>query len=188
MEAKKMNLFEWFVRTKFKTQVWTLIIISLLTIIVMMAIYYKLTNHQGKAFHTFYQTSLRGYLFTGFISVGSLLLSLHTFVIVNLRDKLFLTDHYRNKFAEKAGITGSVNIQNINERELLKPLDNLSSFVNISVWLAILTAVSQFTLGMADYGIASVFCIWLAMLTICFLLNSLILIREHIKNMLHQSN
>lgn len=181
-----MNLFERFVRTNFKTQVWSMIAISVIATIIMILVFFKLTNHEGKAFFSFYQSSLRGYLFSGFISVGSLLLSLHTFVIVNLRDKLFLTEHYRESYAKGKGIHCPVDIEKISEKDLLKPLDNLSSFINISVWLSIMTAVSQFTLGLADYGIISVFCIWLAMLTICFLMNSLILIRENIKNMLHQ--
>jgi len=180
-----MNLLRWFVRRSFKKQIWSLLIISIVTTCIIAGIYHNLTHNQGKAFYSFYQTSIRGYLFSGFISVGSLLLSLHTFVIVNLKDKLFTTDRYKALFANKNNIE---DIGKIKESQLLKPLDTLSSFINISVWLSIITAVSQFTIGLADYGIMSAFCIWLALLTICFLLNSLILIREHIKNMLHQTD
>lgn len=183
-----MSLFKWFARLNFKTQLWTQVVLSVLAIIIMMVVYYKLTNHSGKAFYSFYQVSIRGYLFSGFISVGSLLLSLHTFVIVNLKDKLFTTKYYRELYAKNKNITGEKEIAEISESDLLKPLDKLSSFINISVWLSILTAVSQFTIGLGDYGLMSVFCIWLALLTIFCLLNSLILIREHIKNMLQQSS
>ncbi len=185
MVAKKMNLIDRFVRLRFKQQVSGLIVLSILVIGLMAGVYLNLSNHQGKAFYSFYQMSIRGYLFSGFISVGSLLLSLHTFVIVNLKDKLFSTDRYKSKFRSSRCLAADCHID---EKDLLKPLDTLSSFINISVWLSILTAVSQFTVGLIDFGIASVFCIWLAMLTICFLLNSLILIRVHIKNMLHQDD
>lgn len=110
--------------------------------------------------------------------MGSLLLSLHTFVIVNLKDKLFSTERYISNFKLSRNLPEN---EKVDECELFKPLDTLSSFINISVWLSILSAVSQFTIGLIDAGVASVFCIWLAMLTICFLLNSLILIRVHIK-------
>ncbi len=179
-----MNLVKFFVRTKKRTQIIGLLILSLIAISAMALIYYKLTNHHGKAFYAFYQTSIRGYLFSGFISVGSLLLSLHTFVIVNLKDKLFTTERYKQKFMSSRNLQ---SLDDIQEGDLLKPLDTLSSFINASVWLSIVTAVAQFTIGLADYGIFAAFCIWLALLTICFLLNSLILIREHIKNMLHQN-
>ncbi|MDM3270918.1 hypothetical protein [Citrobacter sp. Ce129] len=185
MAKRKMNLIDKFIRLSFKAQIWGLIIISWSVIAIMTLFYLNLTHHQGKAFFAFYQTSIRGYLFSGFISVGSLLLSLHTFVIVNLKDKLFTTVRYKEKFLTSKNLALDAKID---EMELLKPLDTLSSFINISVWLSILTAVAQFTVGLADYGILSVVCIWLALLTICFLMNSLILIREHIKNMLHQKN
>ena len=185
MVKTKMNLFKYFVRKSFHTQVISLIVISFAAIYLMKLGYYKMTHHEGKAFYAFYQTSIRGYLFSGFISVGSLLMSLHTFVIANFKEKLFTTERYRDKFAKSRSI---VDKSKINESELLKPLDTLSSFINISIWLSILTAVAQFTIGLADYGLLSTLCIWLAMLTICFLLNSLILIRENIRNMLHQDD
>ncbi len=178
MAEKNMNLIDNFVRSKFYHQVGWLIALSLFIVAVMTCVYLNLTHHQGKAFYSFYQTSIRGYLFSGFISVGSLLLSLHTFVIVNLKDKLFSTERYISNFKLSRNLPEN---EKVDECELFKPLDTLSSFINISVWLSILSAVSQFTIGLIDAGVASVFCIWLAMLTICFLLNSLILIRVHIK-------
>lgn len=185
MATKKINLIDKFIRLSYWQQIAWLLGISVSIIAVMIAVYHKFTNHNGQAFYAFYQASIRGYLFSGFISVGSLLLSLHTFVIVNLKDKLFTTERYKEIFKESKSLPC---IKDIDESELLKPLDTLSSFINISVWLSILTAVSQFTIGLVDYGLMSVFCIWLALLTICFLMNSLILIREHIKKMLHQKS
>lgn len=185
MVARVKNLIKWFVRLDFDKQVYTLIITSIVMVILMRLGYYKLTHPENKAFYAFYQASIRGYLFSGFISVGSLLMSLHTFVIANFKEKLFTTDRYKEKFAQSRSITDKNDIE---EKELLKPLDRLSSFINISIWLSILTAVAQFTIGLADYGLLSTICIWIAMLTICFLLNCLVLIRENIRNMLHQDD
>lgn len=185
MVAKEKGLFKRFVRLDFNKQVISLVIISIVVIFIMRLGYYKFTYNEGKAFYAFYQTSIRGYLFSGFISVGSLLMSLHTFVIANFKEKLFTTERYKQKFANSRDIE---KVEDIKYKDLLKPLDKLSSFVNISIWLSVLTAVAQFTIGLADYGILAVACIWLALLTIFFLLNCLILIRENIRKMLHQDD
>ncbi|EAN9692037.1 hypothetical protein ETI19_19600, partial [Salmonella enterica] len=50
---------------------------------------FSITLEKDTTFFNYYESKIRGYLFSGFISVGSFLLSLHTFVIVNLKDKLF---------------------------------------------------------------------------------------------------
>lgn len=134
-------------------------------------------------FFEFYHKNLRGYLFSGFISVGSFLLSLHTFVIVNMKDKVFNTPEYRAHFSEATG----VKIDDIKESDLYKPLDNLSSFINISIWLSITTAIAQFTIGLSTNFYACIFCVWLAILTICFMLQSLTIIRENIRIFLKQN-
>ncbi|CAI1005773.1 Uncharacterised protein [Serratia liquefaciens] len=177
-----MNLINYHISTSMKAQFAVLIIISILFILTTFIIYND-DPSVGGDFYDFYQKNLRGYLFSGFISVGSFLLSLHTFVIVNLKDKLFSTESYKNIFAQSNGI----EVSEINESQLFKPLDRLSCFLNASIWLSIITAVSQFTIGLANFSPASIVCIWLAILTICFMLNSLILIRENIKKMLNQS-
>ncbi|SPZ65426.1 hypothetical protein [Serratia quinivorans] len=179
MENTKVSLTSRYTDLSMKAQLAVLFVISIATITSGCIIYYGDAGFEGN-FFTFYQKNLRGYLFSGFISVGSFLLSLHTFVIVNLRDKLFSTSTYRNNYAKANGI----EVDEIVDAKIYKPLDNLSCFINISIWLAIITAISQFTIGLANFTPSSIFCIWLAMLTICFMLNSLILIRENIKLML----
>lgn len=176
-----MNLIKWHISGTLKRQLFVLVIFSLLFILLISMIYRDNTNFGG-CFFEFYQKNLRGYLFSGFISVGSFLLSLHTFVIINLKDKLFSTDNYKAKFAK----ANRIEPDKINEKDLFRPLDRLSCFLNLSIWLSIITAVSQFTLGLANYTPLSIACIWLAVLTLTFMLNSLILIRENIKIMLMQ--
>ncbi|WP_237734101.1 hypothetical protein [Serratia fonticola] len=178
-----MNLISWYIKLSMKAQFAVLIGISFFFITITTLIYDGDCS-VGVSFFDFYQKNLRGYLFSGFISVGSFLLSLHTFVIVNLKDKLFSTENYKETFARSRGI----EVLDIVESELFKPLDRLSCFLNISIWLSIITAVAQFTIGLANFSPASIVCIWLASLTICFMLNSLILIRENIKSMLRQKS
>ncbi|MDC9591529.1 hypothetical protein PSI23_20150 [Xenorhabdus sp. XENO-10] len=178
-----MSLIKSYIHQTMRVQFFVLFIISFFIITLAMFIYKD--SFSSIPFYNFYQKNLRGYLFSGFISVGSFLLSLHTFVIVNLKDKLFSTNEYKEIFIRSNRID---KIENIDERELFKPLDRLSYFLNYSIWLAIITAISQFTIGLADNLIASITCIWLAVLTICFMLNSLIIIRENIKLMLRQTS
>ncbi len=179
MENIKVSLISRYTDIPMKAQLAVLIGASIASIVLGCVIYYGDAGFEG-TFFSFYQKNLRGYLFSGFISVGSFLLSLHTFVIVNLRDKLFATSTYRENYARANNIAP----EDIVDSKIYKPLDNLSCFINISIWLAIITAISQFTVGLANFTPSSIFCIWLAMLTICFMLNSLILIRENIKLML----
>lgn len=143
---------------------------------------YRETPEVSIKFHEFYHKNLRGYLFSGFISVGSFLLSLHTFVIVNLKDKLFSTDAYKESYSKLM----QINKDDIEEEQLYKPLDNLSAFINTSIWLSILTAISQFTLGLSTNLYACIFCVWIAILTVMFMLHCLIIIRENIRILLKQ--
>ncbi|MCW6601750.1 hypothetical protein [Yersinia ruckeri] len=177
-----MNSIKWHISGTLRRQLIVLVALSLLFIF-LISICYKDGAVTGANFYEFYQKNLRGYLFSGFISVGSFLLSLHTFVIINLKDKLFSTDAYKDKFARASGIEKN----KIDEKDLFKPLDRLSCFLNLSIWLSIITAISQFTLGLANHTLLSIICIWLAVLTLTFMLNSLILIRENIKIMLMQN-
>src|SRR5688572_18969941 len=60
--------------------------------------YFHLGSSYKEGFYLYYESKIRGYLFSGFISVGSFLLSLHTFVIVNLKDKLFDSESYQKSY------------------------------------------------------------------------------------------
>ena len=177
-----MTLIKWHISGTLRGQLTVLVILSLLFISLISFIYSD-NVVIGDHFFEFYQKNLRGYLFSGFISVGSFLLSLHTFVIINLRDKLFSTEPYKQKFAK----ANRIEVDKIQEKDLYKPLDRLSCFLNLSIWLSFITAIAQFTLGLANYTPLSITCIWLAILTLTFMLNSLILIRENIKSMLMQN-
>ena len=89
-----MNLIKWHISGTLRGQLSVLVFISLL-FISLISFVYSDNIVIGDHFFEFYQKNLRGYLFSGFISVGSFLLSLHTFVIINLRDKLAVI-HYCN--------------------------------------------------------------------------------------------
>ncbi|WP_227697833.1 MULTISPECIES: hypothetical protein [unclassified Raoultella] len=176
-----MFLYDWIIRKRIVIQYLMLVIFSVLCLAGLYLLYRNSPDVSTKFFE-FHHKNLRGYLFSGFISVGSFLLSLHTFVIVNLRDKVFSTKEYKESYALASGI----NETDIKESELYKPLDNLSSFINTSIILSLVTAISQFTLGLSTNLYACLFCVWLAILTVCFLLHCLIIIRINIRIFLKQ--
>lgn len=176
-----MFLTNWISSLKISHQYLVLITCSLLTLAGLICLY-RHSPELNTRFFEFHHKNLRGYLFSGFISVGSFLLSLHTFVIVNMKEKVFSTSEYKKTFSQARGI----EVDEIVDAELYKPLDNLSAFINSSIWLSITTAIAQFTIGLSTNFYASLFCVWLAILTVFLMLYCLILIRENIKVFLKQ--
>jgi hypothetical protein len=167
-------------------QMLAIIVFSLFIVGVIAYLHFKIgfsvTLEKDTSFFNYYESKIRGYLFSGFISVGSFLLSLHTFVIVNLKDKLFDSTAYRDNYVDFKRLTvKDFTSSKINASEYYAPLNVLSVFLNVSIWFSIITAVIQFTLGFYDNTYTALFCMYMALITILFLLNCLILIRCNIK-------
>lgn len=167
-------------------QILGLIGVSLLVVGVVILLHFKygfsVTLEKDTTFFNYYESKVRGYLFSGFISVGSFLLSLHTFVIVNLKDKLFDSVAYKNNYVDfKRREIKNFSSDMISVSDYYSPLNVLSVFLNISIWLSIVTAVMQFTLGFYDNTYSAIFCMYMALITVLFLLNCLVLIRCNIK-------
>lgn len=128
-------------------------------------------------FLNFYDQRLRGFLFSGFLTVGSFLLSLKTFVVVSLKDKLFDSPSYiaRYKSLNRLEEDGEIDY-----KDLYKPLSNLTGFLFFSILFSIGTAVAQFSIGLMKNEYVIVFCIWMALFTVFLLMNSLRLIRKNL--------
>lgn len=169
-----------------KVQMLSIYVFSLVIVGAIVYLHFKcnlnITLEKETTFFNYYESKVRGYLFSGFISVGSFLLTLHTFVIVNLKDKLFDSPAYKSNYIDFKSLGDSnFNSSKIVASEYYAPLNVLSVFLNVSIWLSIITAVSQFTLGFYDNTYTALFCMYMALLTVLFLLNCLILIRCNIK-------
>lgn len=172
--------------TSISTQMLSIFLFSLAIVggLIYLHVKYDLsiTLDKDTSFFNYYESKIRGYLFSGFISVGSFLLSLHTFVIVNLKDKLFDSPAYKKNYIDfKSQQVKGFSSDSIIPTDYYAPLNVLSVFLNVSIWLSILTAVIQFTLGFYNNTFTALFCMYLALLTILYLLNCLILIRCNIK-------
>lgn len=129
-------------------------------------------------FGPFYGESLRASLFTGFLTLGGFLLSLKTFIVVNMKKEVFDTDEYKIKWEEQKKLDAS------NKMGLrFEPLRYLSATLFLAITSCVVTAVLQLTLGLAETFLAAVICLLAALLSIMFLLRSLWLIRANLNRM-----
>lgn len=130
-----------------------------------------------------YHSNIRGYMFSGFLSIGTFMFSLMTFVITNLKEKLFDTNEYLERIAqEKYNQTGlNVNGNEIKAVEKYLPLRNQSAFISLSIACSLFTSVLQFTVGFSNNIIAVVFCTFFGVLTLCFLSQALFFMWRSLK-------
>jgi len=98
-----------------------------------------------------YTASMRGYFFSAFLGISSFLLSLLTFVVINLKEKMFDSDDYRNMYIKHMGLVAGDEIV---KRELYKPLVIITTMLVFSIVFSIATSILQFTLGLSD-------CVWI---------------------------
>lgn len=121
-------------------------------------------------FGVFYGDKLRASLFAGFLTLGGFLMSLKTFIVVNMKKEVFDTPQYREKFeANKDGV-----------EQLYDPLKELTNVLFSTIALCITTAVMQLTLGVIDYFPAAVFCLAAAASSVMLLSWCLCLIRKNL--------
>lgn len=118
----------------------------------------------------FYSVNLRGNFFGGFLGLGGFLLSLKTFIIVNMKDKLYSNEKYIKKWKNSTTIKDS----------LLHPLRELSDILYFAILMSIISAVAQITIGFIESNISILICIYFASVTIVLLIDSLHLIRKNL--------
>lgn len=125
-------------------------------------------------FFAFYAANLRGSLFTGFLTLGSFLVAVNTFIIVNLKKELYDSKGYRARVA---------NARNLNDRvSFFGPLRRLSAFLFWTILLAIATSVSQLTVGLLiQHWAAAVFCLLMSCATVIVLLIVLLVIKGNLR-------
>lgn len=133
----------------------------ILFFIVMCAAYLALAVvhvQMGIDVYAFYKTNIRSYFFMAFITMGGFLLSLKTFIVINIKKELYDCDQYKKWFTESKELNPDL--------KLYGPLIRLGNFLIYCVIFSILTSVSQLTIGLIPSAYASMFCIALACGTI----------------------
>lgn len=129
-------------------------------------------------FGSFYAKSLRSSLFSGFLTLGGFLLSLKTFIVVNMKKEVFDNEKYKQEWVEqkKLDVDGKMGSR-------FGPLKDLANSLYVSIVFCVATAVSQLTIGLFEAIWSSVICLLLATISIMLLLKSLYLIRVNLNRM-----
>lgn len=130
------------------------------------------------SFGNFYSEKLRASLFAGFLTLGGFLMSLKTFIIVNMKKEVYDTKYYQDIWYEQKKIDKNNLMPSI-----YHPLRQLSNVLYITILLCVSSAVSQLTVGLFGNLWTSIFCVWMSSLSIASLIWSLILIRKNLTNM-----
>lgn len=130
------------------------------------------------AFGGFYGDRLRGSLFAGFLTLGGFLLSLKTFIVVNMKKEVFDTDDYLKEWQsqKKLDVRKGMGTR-------FDPLRELSRILFLAIASCVFTAVLQLTLGLAETWWAAAVCLWACAVSMVFLGRALWLIRVNLNRM-----
>ncbi|EFH3931058.1 TPA: hypothetical protein PW931_004823 [Escherichia coli] len=91
-----------------------------------------------------YKTYMRGYVFSSFLGISSFLLSLLTFVVINLKEKMFDSEDYLDIYRKGEELSENDPIK---KSDLYKPLLNITYLLVLSIAFCLLTCLLQFSLG-----------------------------------------
>jgi hypothetical protein len=129
-------------------------------------------NPSGFDLHDIYDKKLQVPLFTGFLTLGSFLLTLKTFVIVKLKEELYDSIAYKERIKKNRLLQPDL--------ESYAPLSRLAKFLVYTVILALITSVAQMTIGFLPYRIASAVCISFATTTLMLVIYAWWLIKDNL--------
>lgn len=143
-----------------------------------------LTMYCGKLsnFGEFYATHLRGSLFAGFLTLGGFLLSLKTFIIMNMKKEVYESEAYRKRWERMSKMSSKKS----KVESLYSPLRDLSTALFAAILFCVITAVSQLTIGLFSNIWTSIFCIWTAIVAVTLLLWCMFIIRANLNSMFEE--
>lgn len=137
--------------TKRTTQI-TIAVLAFIAILSAILFYY------AEGLDKVYTAKLQTPIFTGFLTLGSFLLTLKTFIVVQLKEKLYDSDGYIERIAR-------LRFQNPNLK-LYDPITRLAELLLIAVIMALTTAFLQLSLGFIGIQITSAICLSFAIGTL----------------------
>ncbi len=124
----------------------------------------------------YYARNLRGSLFAGFLTLGGFLLSLKTFIVVNMKKEVYDTPSYYDRWKQTKDRGEKIG-------SLYQPLKSLSESLHLAIGASVITSVAQFTIGLIGLWQAVVVCAWAAVFSITLLLICLFRIRSNLNTM-----
>lgn len=129
-------------------------------------------------FWVFFNSNIRASLFAGFLSLGGFLLSLKTFIIVNMKKDVFDTERYKTTWESQSKLDHSGKLG-----KRYDPLRELSNVLFAAIVTAIGTAVLQITVGLRESFWTTFVCLWAAIFATMLLLTCLWLIKSNLDTM-----
>ena len=111
----------------------TRILSLLLPLLVLIAIHKLIVPLDNAELVAFYSDKLRNSLFTGFLTAGSFLFSLKTFIVVKMKENVYDNEKYKKRVAEQRKLNKDLTHYG--------PLKRLSSHLYYTVFAAILSSV-----------------------------------------------
>lgn len=170
-----------------RDMVWLVSLVTIATAMVASIYFYNLCGglsvskiiscHKPTVFFEFYSKNLRGSLFAGFLTLGGFLMSLKTFIVVNMKKEVFDKPEYLVQWQ-------AARKNNPNTEEFkYAPLRFLASTIFIAIVSCISTATAQLTIGLVPSFWTALICMWASAVSIAIILRSLILIRKNLNRM-----
>lgn len=119
-----------------------------------------------------YDAKFQTPLFTGFLTIGGFLLTLKTFVLIQLKKELYETDFYKKRLNDRRQLNPNLS--------LYGPLNRLGILLIYCVFAALFTAVAQLSIGFIPHRLAAAFCISLAIGTLTLVFQAWFEIRQNL--------
>lgn len=143
-------------------------LLSLLVALVVVVLVCSTTDLATLA--DFYARNIRASLFTGFLTVGSFLLSLKVFIVVKFKENIFDSALYKEKLEDRRKLNPSLTNYG--------PVKRLSKLLFVSIASALAASFSQLSIGLLPYWQAAAFCVFVSGFAGSMLICTLWLIRE----------
>lgn len=121
----------------------------------------------------FFQQHLREPLFIGLLTVAAFLFSLKTFIIVTMKENVYATKEYGDRLEELRKLDTSL--------KRYAPLADFSVLLFLSVFISLVSAVMQFTIGLFDAPWAAAISIDSAIWSIAMIFISLVYMQLNLR-------
>lgn len=101
-----------------------------------------------------YHEEIRSALFLSSVTLGTFIFTMKTFIIQTMKKEVYDNDRYqkKKKNIDEIGFTNSN----------YEPLKRLTWLLKWSIWLSLLSALSQITIGFSEQTILALICLTLA--------------------------
>jgi len=128
-----------------------------------------------------YQSSIKGYVFAAFLGASSFLISLLTFLVINIKEKMFDSPDYLKLYVLHMNLKEG---DYISKKELYQPLRFISVMLVCAIFLSIVSSVSQLTLGFSSNKLVLIIPTLAPFLAVSFLISALLQIHSLIRQWL----